>query len=143
MVTPPAAPLEKAVAAARGALADYDGCKGYEADEYAMCCIEPFRSLLAALDADKRLEEAEEALREIAAKAGVADECGRFDVVGDFHECDDQKPSEDWCSVCIARRYFARREDEKDADKRPKVEEEDDTVCYHCGASHWCSECQR
>lgn len=63
-MTAPAAPLEKAVEEARKALADYDGCKGYEADEYAMCCIEPFRLLLAALDADKSAERAEAALRE-------------------------------------------------------------------------------
>ena len=66
-------------------------------------------SLLAALDADKRLERAEAALGEIVNKVGRADHCGRFDEVGDFHECDDQKPSEDWCSLCIARRYFAER----------------------------------
>lgn len=67
----------------------------------------PPAALLAALDADKRLEKAEAALREIMAKVGRADECGRWDAVGDFHECDDQKPREDWCSVCIARAAIA------------------------------------
>jgi hypothetical protein len=106
-MTPPAAPLEKAVARLHDVIHDWDDGNRIR-DPYLVECA---KGLLAALDADKRLEEAEAALKEIAAKAGFADECGRFDAAGDFHECDDQKPSEEWCSLCIARRYFARREE--------------------------------
>jgi len=61
----------------------------------------------------ERLSKAEAALREIAAKVGRTDECGWYDLAGDFHECDDDQPPEDWCSVCIARRYFAAKGGER------------------------------
>ena len=49
----------------------------------------------------------ESALREIAGKAGFADECGRYNEAGDFIECDEQKPRDEWCSVCIPRAALA------------------------------------
>jgi len=95
----PAAPLDRAVEKARSALVAYDACKGYEADEYAMCCIEPFRLLLAALDADKRLEEAGAALREISA------ECTEPPFMGDGSLVSARRIK----GMCD--RYFARREE--------------------------------
>lgn len=41
--------VREALVVANEALARYDHCKGYEADEYAMACMEPLRDLLSAL----------------------------------------------------------------------------------------------
>lgn len=95
-MTAPAATLDRAVEEAREALVAYDACKGYEADEYAMCCIEPFRLLLAALDADRG--EAEAALREISA------ECTEPPFMGDGSLVSARRIK----GMCD--RYFARRE---------------------------------
>lgn len=73
-MTAPAAPLEKAVAQGRAAMARWDKPEPVPVLRHsdAVDCVLALRSLLAALDADKRLEEAEAALREIADGAGFS-----------------------------------------------------------------------
>ncbi len=90
----PAAPLEKAVEEAREALGEYEtlcpmgvrtGSRLYGA----------LRAILAALDADKRLEEAEDALRTVA------------------HLCGSEPAYYTREAKAVARRYFARREEKE------------------------------
>lgn len=73
-MTAPAAPLEKAVEEAREALAHHATCPGEgKWRECSSSLATALRSLLAALDADKRLEEAEEAIEHArqAAHGGI------------------------------------------------------------------------
>ena len=44
--------LDAAIRDAEEAMRDYDACKGYEVDIYAMECVHALRSLLAALPAE-------------------------------------------------------------------------------------------
>ena len=93
-MTAPAAPLDRAVEEARKALA-YRG----DMETRAKWLSTALRSVLAALDADRRLEEAEVAL---AAFVAVCDSAPPVEFVTRIGEACD-----------IARRYFARREGEK------------------------------
>lgn len=92
----PAAPLEKAVEEARGALRMFDmPCTSLPHEIYQDQAIEALRDILAALDADRGLEEAEDALRTVA------------------HLCGSEPAYYTREAKAVARRYFARREGEK------------------------------
>lgn len=91
-MTAPAAPLEKAIHEAEAAIESHSHLwpKGSTCQHCSA-----LRSLLAALDADKRLEEAEDALRTVA------------------HLCGSEPAYYTREAKAVARRYFARREEKE------------------------------
>lgn len=141
------APLDAAVREAENALAIEANCITPRCPECFPRFRESLRSLLAAISADKRLEEAEAALRAQDAWE-LAEE--RHEKTCAYADCEFRgcPHTEVWAmrahAEYLRRRYFAAF-DRAAGEGEPivKAEEEDDTVCYHCGASHWCSECQR
>ena len=84
----------------------------HEKHSDAVDCVLALRSLLAALDADKRLEKAEAALREIADTDCGTEQAALVAGREDTRTCAEKAPEypDIWCGFCIARRYFARRD---------------------------------
>lgn len=47
------------------------------------------------------------------------------------------------CESCRARAFLSALSSPPRAATKDDAKAEDDPCCYHCGASHWCSECER
>lgn len=88
--------VREAAEEARGALCMFDQpCTSLPHEIYQDQAIEALRDILAALDADRGLEEAEDALRTVA------------------HLCGSEPAYYTREAKAVARRYFARREEKE------------------------------